>query len=173
MSKCYNSELPIGPQGPQGPPGTSPTITSTDGSIEIDNTNPSAPDLSIPHGTWIPVFSQETANITVGDSSGAATYFRVGDIVFFTMTISLGISSGTTATFESTIPVASIFNSGGQGSIGISGTMFNEDSGFLKRFEMSTNGIDGGLLFSVDWQNDSSGGFNVIQIVGQYNVQTA
>jgi hypothetical protein len=53
---CYNSELPIGPPGPtgpQGPPGTSPTITSTDGSIEIDNTDPNAPDLSIGYRSYV------------------------------------------------------------------------------------------------------------------------
>jgi len=148
-------------------------VTSDDGSISIDNTDPSAPDLSIPFGIWTPVISQESANITANITGldGSNTYFQVGSIVFYTMILVVTISSGTAGTFETTIPVPSIFNNGSQGSAGFSGILFNEDLGFLKKVEISTNGSDGGLLISLDWQNDSSGGFS-LYIIGQYNVQS-
>ena len=104
MSKCYNSELPIGPPGPQGPPGTSPTITSTDGSIEIDNTNPSAPDLSIPSGEWTPTISAETNLSPITVRNG--WYTKIGNIVKASISISIGFQDGENEMgFAFTLPI--------------------------------------------------------------------
>ena len=81
------------------------TITSTDGSITIDNTDPSAPDLSIPNGTWTPTFSTFVDAITAA-TLFSATYLRVGNIVTcsITLTIEVDFSSVNIGSVQFTLP---------------------------------------------------------------------
>ena len=47
MSKCYNSELPIGPPGPQGPPGESATSAYKVYTALLTQTGTDAPTANV------------------------------------------------------------------------------------------------------------------------------
>jgi hypothetical protein len=84
------------------------TITSSDGSIDIDLTDPSAPDLSIPSGTWTPTISGLVNSISVTALGGV--YSRVGNTVsamaVFEATLGLVQNQGA---FQFSLPIASNF----------------------------------------------------------------
>jgi hypothetical protein len=91
------------------PPGSGiEEVTSVDGSIIIDNTDPSAPDLSLPSGSFTPTVSNESdCTATVLRS----LYSRVGNVVtisyYFNIQLDVGLSAGS---FNVSLPVASNFS---------------------------------------------------------------
>ena len=84
------------------------TITSTDGSVDIDLSNSSAPDLSIPSGTFTPEESNVTDNATLTMKSGF--YYRIGDFVtmVFVLDVALDAAADTTV-FNFSLPIVSDF----------------------------------------------------------------
>ena len=86
------------------------TITSTDGSVDIDLSNPNAPDLSLPSGSWNPT-PTNTGGTNPNVSIQGGNYSRVGLVVtcslFFDVDMGLGEN---TAKFELNLPIASDFN---------------------------------------------------------------
>ena len=89
------------------PPGSGITeVTSVDGSITIDNTDPSVPDLSIPSGAFTPVPSDVTGSVTI--TSGF--YSRSGQVVTMSFQFEGEADAGTAdITFDFTLPVAATF----------------------------------------------------------------
>lgn len=79
------------------------SITSTDNSITIDNTDPSAPDLSIPNGTFTPTISGTTNDATVSISD--CFYVKVGKWanLSFVLDCQMDVASSTTL-FDITLP---------------------------------------------------------------------
>lgn len=87
------------------------TITSTDGSISIDNTDPSAPNLSIPSGTFPPVASDVTGSVTIT----GGFYSKVGKVVTMSFQFEGEAAAGTAdIVFDFTLPVAATFTNGRQ-----------------------------------------------------------
>jgi hypothetical protein len=83
------------------------TITSIDGSIDIDLSNPNAPDLSLQNGSFTPTFSNE---LNCTPDFLKALYSRVGNVV--TVSYYLGIeldATFTTGGFNVSIPIPSTF----------------------------------------------------------------
>lgn len=90
------------------------SITSTDGSISVDNTDPNAPDLSIQSGDFLPTITSITGGASVNVSSGF--YYRSGaDYVtmIFGCDVSMGVSSVSTS-FKFDLPIASNFSNSRQ-----------------------------------------------------------
>ena len=85
------------------------TITSTDGSVDIDLSNPNAPDLSLPSGSWNPTITNSpSTNPTVNVISG--NYSRVGTVV--TCSLFLDVTMGVAENvceFRLDLPIASNF----------------------------------------------------------------
>lgn len=89
------------------------TLTSTDGSISIDNTDPNAPDLSIPNGEWTPTISAIINSATVDVT--AALYSRSGNVVNFSIGLDIQLDAGFVSTqFKISLPVASNFSNARQ-----------------------------------------------------------
>ena len=84
-------------------------ITSTDGSIDIDLADPSAPDLSIPSGAFTPTISNET------DCTAEclrALYSRSGNVVTVSYYLSIGLDPLiTSGGFNVSLPIPSTFAS--------------------------------------------------------------
>ena len=79
-------------------------ITSTDGSISIDLTDPSAPDLSIPNGAFEPTITNE-AGLT-STSVTAGFYSRSGDIVTASFSIGFELAAlSVNATLDFSLPI--------------------------------------------------------------------
>lgn len=84
------------------------SLTSTDGSIDIDNTDPDAPDLSIPSGEWTPIISEITSGATVDATS--AFYSKGGTVVNFSIGLDVQLDAAQlSTTFKISLPVASDF----------------------------------------------------------------
>ena len=89
------------------------SLTSTDGSIDIDNTDPSAPDLSIASGTWTPDITSITSGATVDVS--AALFSKGGTVVNFSIAVDVQLGGGSASTsFKISLPVASDFSNSRQ-----------------------------------------------------------
>jgi hypothetical protein len=84
------------------------SITSNDNSIDIDLTDPTEPDLSIPSEDYIPTISNITEGATV--TSNAGFCFRSGDYetMLFELEVTLGGSAVSTS-FNFSLPIASDF----------------------------------------------------------------
>ena len=79
------------------------SLTSTDGSIDIDLTDPSAPDLSIPSGAFTPTISEVTNDAIVSISDCFfAKVGKWGNLSFILDCQMDGASSG--ASFKITLP---------------------------------------------------------------------
>jgi len=91
------------------PPGSGiEEVTSVDGSIIIDNTDPSAPNLSLPSGAWNPTPTNVIGSPTVSVISG--NYSRVGTVV--TCSLFLDVTMGVAENvceFRLDLPIASNF----------------------------------------------------------------
>lgn len=86
MSKCYNSELPIGPPGPQGPQGEQ------------------GPPGQGESGQWTPTISAETNLSPITVRNG--WYTKIGNIVKASISISIGFQGGETEMgFAFTLPI--------------------------------------------------------------------
>jgi hypothetical protein len=84
------------------------TITSIDGSIDIDLSNPNAPDLSLQNGSWNPTTTNVIGSPTVSVLAG--NYSRVGSVV--TCSLFLDVTMGVTENiceFRLDLPIASNF----------------------------------------------------------------
>lgn len=87
------------------------SLTSTDGSIDIDLTDPDAPDLSIPNGTFTPVASDVTGSVSITEG----VYSRSGQVVTMSFQFDGEAAAGTAdIVFDFTLPVAATFTSGRQ-----------------------------------------------------------
>lgn len=120
------------------------SLTSTDGSIDIDNTDPSAPDLSIPSGTWTPVASDVTNDATVTLLGGI--YSRAGNIVTagFNWEVQLDAAQLDT-TFTVNLPIPSTFTAATDLNAAITGTF---DNGIQTISDFSIRAGDGVLEVS-------------------------
>lgn len=84
------------------------TITSIDGSIDIDLSNPNAPDLSLQSGSWNPTPTNVSGSPTVAIQGG--NYSRVGGVV--TCSLFLDVTMGVAENiceFRLDLPIASNF----------------------------------------------------------------
>jgi hypothetical protein len=93
------------------PPGSGITeVTSVDGSIIIDNTDPSAPDLSLPSGTFTPTISSITPSAVTVPTVSDMIYQKVGNVVTCSFYFEILFDGETSVTFNFSLPIASNFN---------------------------------------------------------------
>jgi hypothetical protein len=83
------------------------TITSTDGSVDIDLSNPNAPDLSLPSGSWNPTAIGTDGDPTVNVIAG--NYSRVGDVVTCSLFLGVTLAPENVVAFRLDLPIASNF----------------------------------------------------------------
>jgi hypothetical protein len=83
------------------------TITSIDGSIDIDLSNPNAPDLSLQSGSWNPTAVSTDGNPTVDVISG--NYSRVGGVVTCSLFLGVTLAPENVVAFRLDLPIASNF----------------------------------------------------------------
>ncbi len=82
------------------------SLTSTDGSVDIDLTDPSAPDLSIPSGAFTPVASDVTGSVNIT----GGCFSRAGQVVTMSFQFEVGAEAGTAdIVFDFTLPVSVTF----------------------------------------------------------------
>ena len=85
------------------------TITSIDGSVDIDLSNPNAPDLSLQSGSWNPT-PTNVGGTNPSVSIQGGNYSRVGGVVTCSLFFDIDMDiAETTADFELILPVASDF----------------------------------------------------------------
>lgn len=83
-------------------------ITSIDGSISIDNTDPSAPDLSMPSGLFAPTISNIINDAIVQNIEGI--YSRSGGVVTGMFQCDVTLDAGAnSASFEFSLPILTDF----------------------------------------------------------------
>jgi hypothetical protein len=109
VEELRNRMVPILTNLADTPPGSGiAEVTSLDGSITIDNTDPSAPDLSLPSGSFTPTVSAET-DCTA--SVLRSLYSRVGNVVTISYYFSITLDpTFTVGVFNVSLPVASNFS---------------------------------------------------------------
>ena len=119
------------------------TITSTDGSVDIDLSNPNAPDLSLPSGQWNPTPTNiGGTNPTVSIQGG--NYSRVGAVVTCSLFFDVDMEVGeNTAQFELDLPIESDFTNAKNafGIIAYSGVGNGELSGWVIYSNTTNNKI--------------------------------
>lgn len=85
------------------------TITSIDGSIDIDLSNPNAPDLSLQNGAWNPT-PTNTGGTNPNVSIQGGNYSRVGGVVTCSLFFDVDMDAAeNTAQFELDLPIPSNF----------------------------------------------------------------
>ena len=83
------------------------TITSIDGSITIDLSNPNAPDLSLQSGSWNPTPTSTVGDPIVDVISG--NYSRVGGVVTCSLFLRVTMAPANDVAFRLDLPIASNF----------------------------------------------------------------
>lgn len=136
------------------------SLTSTDGSIDIDLTDPDAPDLSIESGEWTPDITSITSGATVDVS--AALFSKGGTVVNFSIGMDIQLGGGSASTsFDISLPVDSNFANGRQ-------LIFSTNLPTNLTYCVGSSNADDDLI-SVSVFGTANGDLiESLQIVGQY-----